>query len=300
MLSICIPVFNYDVRELVKKLCLQALENLTDFEILLVDDHSDEAFRKLNSNLQELENVSYTELDENIGRSKIRNLLAEKAQFENILFLDCDVEIVRNDFLSKYYGQIQHGEKVVCGGHIYQDNPPDPENYLHWYYGIKREVKTAAERQLSPNDSFMTANFLISKELFKKIRFDERISGYGHENTLLGCELDKLGIKTNHIDNPVLHAGLDTGTQFLEKTRESMRNLLKLYQFSESDKKICHKIKALKAFHTAGKMGLHGIIEKLFSAFRQKMENNLLGLRPRIFVLDLYKLGFLCQVKAGE
>jgi len=300
MLSICIPVYNFDVRKLVHDLHRQASESLPDFEILLVDDHSDEAFRKLNSKLQELENVSYTELDVNIGRSKIRNLLAEKVQFENILFLDCDVEIIRNDFLSKYYEQIQHGEKVVCGGHIYQDNPPNPENYLHWYYGTQREVKPMAERQKNPNDSFMTANFLISKELFKKIRFDERISGYGHEDTLLGCELDKFGIKTNHIDNPVLHAGLDTGTQFLEKTRESMRNLLRLYQFSEFDRKVCHKIKALKAFQTAGKAGMHGIIAKLFSAFRQKLENNLLGQRPRIYVLDFYKLGFLCQLKPGE
>jgi GT2 family glycosyltransferase len=300
MLSICIPIFNYDVRELAYKLHLQATENLPAFEILLVDDHSDKKYRKLNSELQELENISYTELDENIGRSKIRNLLAEKAQFENILFLDCDVEIIRNDFLSNYYRQIQIGEKVVCGGHIYQEAPPGKENYLHWYYGTQREVKPVAERQKAPNDSFMTANFLIAKELFKKIRFDERISGYGHEDTLLGCELDKFGINTNHIDNPVLHAGLDTGTQFLEKTRESMRNLLKLYQFKRFDKKISHKIKALRAFHTARKLGMHIIIAKLFSAFRQKMENNLLGLRPRLFILDLYKLGYLCQVKPGK
>ena len=300
MLSICIPVYNFDVKELAYKLHLQATENLPGFEILLVDDHSDEKYRMLNSVLQELENASYTELEENIGRSKIRNLLAVKARFENILFLDCDVDIIRDDFLSKYYEQIQHGEKVVCGGHIYQDNPPEPKNYLHWYYGTQREVKSATVRQKAPNDSFMTANFLISKELFGKIRFDERISGYGHEDTLLGCELDKLGIKTNHIDNPVLHIGLDTGAQFLEKTRGSMHNLLRLYQFSEFDKKICHKIKALKAFHRAGKPGLHGIIAKLFSAFRQKMENNLLGLRPRLFILDLYKLGYLCQLKSGE
>lgn len=300
MLSICIPVYNFDVRKLVHDLHRQAIESLPDFEILLVDDHSDEIYRRQNRELKLPEKVNYTELKENIGRSKIRNLLAEKAQFRNILFLDCDVEIIHGDFLSSYYRHIEQGEKVVCGGHVYQESPPEPQNYLHWYYGTQREVKTAAERQKAPNNSFMTANFLISKELFGKIRFDERISGYGHEDTLLGYELDKLGIKTNHIDNPVLHAGLDTAAQFLEKTRESMRNLLKLYQFSGFDKKISHKIKALRAFHTAGKSGLQGIIAKLFSAFRQKMENNLLGPRPRIFILDLYKLGFLCRVKPGK
>ena len=299
MLSICIPVYNFDVRKLVHDLHRQANENLPDFEILLVDDHSDETYRRQNREFRLLEKVKYTEMNENIGRSKIRNLLADKAQFKYILFLDCDVEIVRDDFISKYYEQIRQNEMVVCGGHIYQETPPEKEKYLHWYYGTQREVKTATERQKAPNDSLMTANFLISKELFEKIRFDERISGYGHEDTLLGYELDKLGIKTNHIDNPVLHAGLDTAAQFLEKTRESMRNLLKLYQFSGFDEKISHKIKALRAFHTAGKSGLQGIIAKLFSAFRQKMENNLLGPRPRIFILDLYKLGFLCEVKSG-
>lgn len=300
MLSICIPVYNFDVRKLVHDLHRQANESLPDFEILLVDDHSDESYRRQNRELRLPEKVNYTELKENIGRSKIRNLLAEKAQFKHILFLDCDVEIIRGDFLSGYYRQIEKGEMVVCGGHVYRESPPEPQKYLHWYYGTKREVKTAGERQKAPNDSFMTANFLISKELFENIRFDERISGYGHEDTLLGYELDKLGIKTNHIDNPVLHAGLDTATQFLEKTRESMRNLLKLYQFTEFDEKISHKIKALRVFHTAGKLGMHIIIAKLFSAFRQKMENNLLGPQPRIFVLDLYKLGFLCLVKSNE
>ena len=298
MLSICIPVFNFDVKELAYKLHLQATENLPAFEILLLDDQSHEEYRKLNSELKKLKNVSYTELDENIGRSKIRNLLAEKAQFENILFLDCDVEIIKNDFLSNYYCQIQLGEKVVCGGHLYQVDPPEPQNYLHWYYGTQREVKTAEERQKAANDSFMTGNFLISKDLFEKIRFDERISGYGHEDTLLGCELDKHGVVTRHIDNPVLHAGLDTQEQFLEKTRHSMHNLLHLNHISDNDEPVHLKIKALKAFHTTVKLGLHVIIAKLFSAFRQKMENNLLGQRPRIFVLDLYKLGFLCLIKS--
>lgn len=298
MLSICIPVYNFDVRKLVYDLHRQANESLPDFEILLVDDHSDESYRRQNNELRLPEKVNYTELKENIGRSKIRNLLAEKAQFKNILFLDCDVEIIRGDFLSSYYRQTEQGEKVICGGHVYRESPPEPQKYLHWYYGTKREVKTAGERQKAPNDSFMTANFLISKELFGKIRFDERISGYGHEDTLLGYELDKLGIKTKHIDNPVLHAGLDTAAQFLEKTRESMRNLLKLYQFRGFDKKIIHKIKALRAFHTAVKLGMHIIIAKLFSVSRQKMENNLMGPRPLILILDLYKLGVLCQIKS--
>ncbi len=300
MLSICIPVYNFDVRKLVHDLHLQAGKNLPGFEILLVDDHSGETFRKINFELQELKNVNYTELEENIGRSKIRNLLAQKAKFENILFLDCDVEIIGDDFIKTYYQQIQQGEKVVCGGHLYQENPPEPQNYLHWFYGIKREVKTAAERQKTPNDSFMTANFLISKDVFEKIRFDERISGYGHEDTLLGCELDKLGISAKHIENPVLHAGLDSGVQFLEKTRESLRNLLRLYQNSDFDKSICNRIKALKAYHTTGKLAMHGIIATLFRTFQRKMENNLLGSRPRLFILDFYKLGYLCEVKSGK
>ena len=297
MLSICIPVYNFDVRKLVHDLHRQAGKNLPDFEILLVDDHSNKAFRKINNELQNTTNVSYTELEENIGRSKIRNLLAEKARFENILFLDCDVDIIRDDFLSNYYRRIQIGEKVVCGGHIYQDNPPEPKNYLHWYYGTQREVKSATERQKAPNDSFMTANFLISKELFKKIRFDERISGYGHEDTMLGCELDKHGVVTRHIDNPVLHSGLDTNKQFLEKTRQSIHNLLHLDQISDKNKTVHFKIKVLKAFHTTDKLALHGIISKLFSASRKKMENNLMGSRPSLFMLDLYKLGYLCRIK---
>ena len=48
--------------------------------------------------------------------------------------------------------------------------------------------------------------------------FNPLISGYGHEDTLFGFELEQNGIVIRHIDNPVLNAHLDSNTQFLYKT----------------------------------------------------------------------------------
>ena len=57
---------------------------------------------------------------------------------------------------------------------------------------------------------------------FKKISFNERLSGYGHEDTLFGYELNKNNIQIHHIDNPVLNGHLDTNEAFLLKTEEGL------------------------------------------------------------------------------
>ena len=72
-LSICVPVFNFDVTELVKKLDKQAGLLSVPFEIVCIDDCSDEKFIKINKEICS-KYGKYIELKENIGRSKIRNL----------------------------------------------------------------------------------------------------------------------------------------------------------------------------------------------------------------------------------
>ena len=60
-LSICIPIYNYDVRAVVKELNLQANNAGVDFEILLLDDAST-IFKEENRELADIENVKLVEL----------------------------------------------------------------------------------------------------------------------------------------------------------------------------------------------------------------------------------------------
>jgi len=86
MISVCIPVFNADVRKLADSLIAQA--GRIPSEIILIDDGSDAAFREMNRELKD-KGVRYFELGENIGRSRIRNRFTGHAIYKYLLFLDC-------------------------------------------------------------------------------------------------------------------------------------------------------------------------------------------------------------------
>lgn len=246
--SILIPVYNFDISELVKSLVEQAKLITSNFEILIIDDKSDNSFIDLNKKLNELDKVSFHLLEKNIGRSKIRNLLFEKAKYENCLILDCDVEIVNQDFLSKYFKNLNNN--IVVGGHVYtKESPKDKTKYLHWLYGKNIEVKGIEKRLQNPYASFMTNCFAINKSTFSKIKFDVNLTKYGHEDTLFGFELKKKKIEIKHIENPVLHLGIEVEKVFLRKQEEALKNLAFLYK-NQDLKNLLSNIKLIKFYNS--------------------------------------------------
>jgi glycosyltransferase involved in cell wall biosynthesis len=294
MLSICIPVFNLQVSQLVHELHNQGQRMEVPFEILIIDDASEESLRKENRSLGELQFVRYEELTQNIGRSKIRNLLAVKAKFPLLLFLDCDAEIISKDFLKRYLDSGKDGS-VVCGGHVYQtERPPHPYT-LHWLAGSKREVAPAIKRQQNPHQSFMTGSFLVPSSLLYQLPFNEELYGYGHEDTLYGYQLMKRGIAIKHIDNPILHNGLDTATEFLNKTRQSLLNLRIISEFTKNDPEFIDMVSVLKVCQLFKRYKMHKLFAIMFIPIEKTLAKRLTGKRPSLWVLDLYKLGTICQ-----
>jgi glycosyltransferase involved in cell wall biosynthesis len=265
------------------------------FEILLIDDCSEEKYRLINRECEQLSGVKYLELEKNIGRSSIRNLLAKKAQYPTLLFLDCDVMITDELFLKNYLRYTNRDEAVICGGHIYQVEYPPNNKMLHWNYGLNREVKGAQMRNTQPYHSFMTSNFTITKSLFQRVSFNESLTHYGHEDTLFGLELQRQSVKIFHINNPVLHTGLETNERFLQKTRESLSNLLKIVPILKKDYLPFVKIKVLRTFLILRNTGLHFLIGFLFTIGKPIIEINLKSANPSLLLLDFYKLGYICQ-----
>ena len=286
MLSILIPVYNFDVRELVYELVKQSENEKNIFEIILIDDKSNNDYKLINRELSENKNVIYIELEKNIGRSKIRNLLAEKAKFNYLIFMDCDSEVVDEKYIKNYIPFCEN-EILVYGGRVYKNNAPsDNKLYLRWLYGIKREVVASNTRALNPNKSFMTNNFLISKKLFNKIKFDEKITTYGHEDTIFGYELKKRNIKIIHIDNPLIHIGLEDNEHFLRKTKQGIENLKYLSKKFENEDNFFDDIKILKYYKIIKKLRLSFII----NIFKTKIIKNLKSNNPNLQLFDLYKL----------
>lgn len=94
MLSILIPTYNYVCVKLVTDLQQQAERLECPYEILVADDASEDAFKRENRKINGIPGCKYIELQENVGRSRIRNILGRLARYDFFLFLDCDGGIV--------------------------------------------------------------------------------------------------------------------------------------------------------------------------------------------------------------
>ncbi len=288
MLSIGIPVFNYSVYALVNDLLNQCVAADIEFEIIVLEDGST-LFLEENKRLETLHNIKYTALAKNVGRARIRNQLAEQARFKHILFLDCDSAVTKPDFISTYIKCDDFD--VVCGGRIYPEKVSS-EFALHKKYGENREFRPLKDREANPYSNFMTNNFMISKSVFESIRFDESLAGYGHEDRLFGWELQKRNAKIKHIDNPVMHVGLDANEKFISKSLKGLENGWNLYNFGKLP---ADKIRAIVRFEQLKKAGLENFVARHIRKRQDRLVKNLCGNAPNLRNLDLLKLLMLCD-----
>ncbi len=292
MISILIPIYNVDITELVTELSNQVNQLEERFEILCIDDCSTETqVKEINALTNNLEVVKYSELNENVGRGNIRMLLAKKARYETLIFLDCDMKIVSPNYLQKF---VEHKEKkAVIGGITYSSNRPKNSDFLlRWKYGIQREKKSASERNRMRFSHFVASNLLINKEIFLSLPVDNDITGYGHEDTLLGLKLLKMGTPFSHIDNPLEHLGLDTAETFLEKSKSGTSNLATLFR-----KHICGpEIRLISVYQSLHSLGLSNFSFHLIKPFIPFIEKNLQGRDPNIRLFDIWKLFYFMKM----
>lgn len=292
MLSILIPIYNFDVRTLARALQEQALSLPIPTEILCFDDGSDERWKAVNRELATLPAVRYQENPHNLGRSGIRNALADAARGSHLLFLDCDSEVPDGACLQRYAALLGSGQ-LLYGGRLYHSKPPaDPSLFLHWKYGRNREQMPPHKRQAKPYHHFMTNNFVIPAAVFQAIRFDERLRQYGHEDTLFGLELRRRKVPIHHLDNPLIHIGLEPAPAFLEKTKKAVQNLAFLYRSGAGVET------RLTAFYERlAEKRLAGPARQSLRLLRPLLLLNLQSAHPSLFALDLYKLGLLLEAQ---
>jgi len=292
MLTVCIPIYNYDCRELINNLHEQGLQLTVPFEILAINDGSAEEYKELYKNFY-FESFRYIELRQNIGRARIRNLLAKEAKFNNLLFLDCDVKIISDDYLKKYIEQISEKSEVICGGTIYSTDFPGRDKSLHWQYALIKQKELSKAKEENPYRSFMTNNFLIRKQVFENIFFNEKLTQYGHEDTLFGIALEQQGKRIAHINNPVLHIDLDNNETFLRKTQQSILNLIQILNSTEDTDGFIRHVTLLQFYFKVKRKGLLPFLKTIDKAFEKRFYSFLLNGKGNIRLLNFYKLLFL-------
>ncbi len=289
MLSILIPAFNHDITGLVGDLHAQAVALGIDFEIIVLEDGSTQHLIE-NQTVTSLANVNYFVLGNNTGRSAARNMLADKSQYPYLLFIDCDSEVCASDFIKKYLNFV--APDCVINGGIAYNFTQDTSNYRLRLKYAEREIRTAEERRRLKL-SFTTFNLLIDRNLFMQIRFDQRIKGYGYEDLALGYTLVEKGYHIRHIDNPLIHKGVDDTLTFIGKADVGVRNLRCLYK-SNDYPNLARYSKIIRYYSIIERFRLIMLISKLFGVFRRLIENNLKGDNPSLIMFDFYKLGLLC------
>ena len=288
-LSVLIPVYNRNVTPLVRALLAQAADWPGPLEICCFDDGSTEAQRVPNRSLAALPGVRYQELPHNIGRAAIRNQLATAASYEWLLLLDNDSLLPDNQFLARY-AAARHLAPVLVGGTAYETAAPaSKELRLRWLYGRRREARPAARRQRAPHGQLTLNNMLVRAEVFLRFGLDETLTRYGHEDTKFGWLLRQAEVAVQHLDNPVLHDGLEPAAQFLQKTHDAVRNLARLYRAEG----LGADTKLLKAALQLHRWGLGEAVRGAFRLRQQQVRRNLLSTQPSLRQLDALKLYWL-------
>ena len=297
-LSILIPVYNRAVAPLVEQLRAQLPDWDGPVEICLLDDASHPEMQAENRPLSLLPQVHYAELPRNVGRAAIRNRLAATARYEWLLLLDNDSLLPDAHFLGRYAKACALAP-VVVGGITYAGGPPtEPALCLRWHYAQQREALPAARRRLLPASQLMLNNLLIRAEVFQQFGFDEALTRYGHEDSKLGWQLAQAGIHIHHLDNPVVHDGLDPAPVFLRKSRAAVRNLVLLYRKDGlgADSKLFRTALRLR------RLGVSNVFLFFFQPLLPGVRANLKSATPRLVYFDLLKLYWLLRelVRVGK
>lgn len=332
-LSILIPTYDFVCYPLVLALHGQAEALGIDYEILVAEDGSKQQDRVVaNLKINELPHCRHLRRTENAGRAAIRNILADEARGEWLLFLDSDAKVEKPDFLAAYLAAANaespephdeqeepdnkqekpreeqekpHDEQVeravprrsnapvIVGGLYHAPACADPTRALRFRYEHEADrCRSAAQRSLKPYMEFSTFNFMIRSDIFRSLRFDEQCREYGYEDALFGLALQRRGIPILHIDNALLHTGLDTNVQFLGKTEAALRTLAAL----APELRECSRVHRL--FARLKRYALAPLLRAAFRLCGKPLRRHLeKSARPSLRLFALYKLIYYASLR---
>ncbi|MGB3605775.1 glycosyltransferase family 2 protein [Psychroserpens sp.] len=291
MISVLIPVYNYDIAELVKTVHRQLVLCAIPFEMICLDDASEVRFQNQKTDIETYAFTTYYISEDNQGRIATRQQLATSATYDNLLFLDADVLPKSDAFIKNYVAYLTSNTGAIYGGFAYQDERPEKAFMLRYIYGKNNEEIPAFKRNKHPYKIVISGNFLIKKDIFTAINSKIKYEGYGFDN-YFGALLKTEQIKVLHIDNEVYHLGIEPSETYLSKKEKAALTLVQLYN---DDPLLEHDNHLLKLFTTFKRYKLNYLASFFFKVSQTALRKNLLGSRPNINYLQLYRIGYMCS-----
>lgn len=292
MLSILIPTYNYAILALVKNVHQQCLEAQIPFEIICLDDQSDNDYQIENLNISTLPNCIYNVNQTNVGRTRTRQRLAEQAKYDWLLFLDADVIPVTSAFIQHYFDAIQPNT-VIFGGYQYEKESTDATKILRYRYGKEREEKYASERNKNPYTYVFSGNMLVPKSIFLNFNYQANEKNYGMD-IYFGYQLYQQHISVLHLDNPILHLGLETNEVYFQKALQGVESRKK---YLLHEKGVDQMNPLVQAYAKLKKLGLTKLVAVGFKIVAPFLKKNILSTNPKLVYFDIYRLGYLCSLE---
>ncbi len=287
-LSILIPIYNGDCRQMVSDLCRQAqlLEGLR-YELVMADDgSSDRSCVALNSQMASLPGCRFIDRGVNSGRAAIRNFLARQACYEWLLFLDCDMTIISPQFLQDY---LQSDADILYGG--YRVGSGASTNLRYRYEKACEPQHSAEQRRKRPFQHFHTCNFMVRRDIMLAHPFDERFRNYGYEDVFFGKQLCEAGLSITHINNPVGFHDFEENAHFISKTEESLHTL---YQFRNDLRGYSRMLTLTEGIHLSMVRTLIKLWHRLAGPWERRL---LCGSHAHLNLFKLYKIGYYLSIK---
>ncbi len=294
MLSVLIPLYNYNAFPLAKAIVEQSLKLNIDFELICIDDASNSELNTENEKINTLQNARFIAQKVNAGYRGNRNNLAAMAKFDYLLFIDGDSIIISKDYIKNYVENLSKDTQIIYGGRVHPDAIADKNKTLRWKYGKYVEDKTAEVRQKGIYKTLMFNNTLIEKTCFSAIEFDTSLTKYGHDDTVFSFEVSKAKLNVKHINNPVEHGDIDSNQEFLRKTEEGLINLHNIYYSKKVDYKF---IRMLNFYNWLEVFWLTSFVAFIFKLIKSFLKKQLTSSKPSLLAFNFYKLGFLASIK---
>lgn len=298
MISVLIPVHNYLITPLVQSLHKQLTAEKIAFEIICLDDASKKSVIEKNQGVKSFSEVSYILSEKNNGRAITKELLCQNAKYQWVLFLDADVDLIDDCFISNYIHQIKTNSvhNFIFGGFAYKKEKPKNDYLLRWKYGQKYEAISAKIRNRKPYKVTIAANLLVKKEYYLKLNINSLGNNYGMD-LLLGALLKENKESVLHINNPVYHLGIEKSIDYLKKKEYAAESLLELYRgkkIKESSNNL------LKTFIFLKTLKCNYILAWLYPELKAPLKQNLTGGNPNMKLFQFYRITYLCSLDLKE
>ena len=293
MISILIPCYNFNAYPLALKLEKQALLLDINFEIICSDDGSFSLKNEQNQKINLLTNSKFIELKKNIGRIQNRIFLAEKAQYDWLIFLDVDSEPKKNDYLKKYISNIGSSD-FVFGGNEFKYNL-NGKFSLKNKFAKRREAKSSTDRKKKPYKYIISANFMAKKSSFLYCYSKIKYKSYGNDY-IFSSVLQNNNILIHHIDNFTMVSVNDDNEQFILKSKDALKNLYKNYSEGNLNKS---SISILNAFSTLDKLKMCKFFLLVTNPIEKFIFKKINSKNPNLILFDIFRLRYLCSIKCS-